>query len=223
MKKIFSILFLICLGLLSLSFLQTNQKTVFAETTNQVVVIFNSSTIFKEASSSSEVVDEVLFGTNLVLEDENLFYDGTVSFYKVNNNGKIGYIVSNAVIKETEFLEKKLDPNAKIIKKNVNIYVDKNDSEESKLKIDGKEVVLKQYQEVKIIDGYDKNKEYNKIMFELDGKILTGYVKSENLIVEGFNGTIILVIFIFLLVVSIIVSIILTTRKKRKKSKKLKA
>ncbi|MDD4110394.1 MAG: hypothetical protein PHS54_02445, partial [Clostridia bacterium] len=81
------------------------------------------------------------------------------------------------------------------------------------------EVNLERFEEIKIIDGYDRAKTFHEIMFEKEGIIYTGYIKTSDLLVEGYNPMFILAMFIFIIVFSIAISILFTTRKKRKKSK----
>ena len=221
MKKIFSILFLIVsCYLLCYNYFINEKQSVFAQDNCNLTVITNSCNIYEEPSKESKILKQVYFGDTLIMLDENFYVSGVLKFYKITYDGISGYVIANAVVYDIHTLKKELDPNAKILKEDVNVYSANNDIEENKIKINGVEVLLKQYQEVKIIDGYDKKKEFTKIMFEYDGQILTGYIETNKLLVEGFNKNIILAIFIFILTASIIVSIILTTRKKRKKIKK---
>lgn len=215
MKKILGVLFLLCLFAIPVGF-----GNVYAQESQTVSVCANECSIFAEAASDSDVLFKATFGTEFELNSQELFISGELSFYQVKlPSGGVGYILSNAASREASSLNRGLDPNAKILNHDTPVYSIAVAAEENLLTIDGENIKLNQYQEVKIIDGYDKNKEFNQIMFEINGTIYTGFVKSSDLIVEGFNGTIILIIFIFLLVASIILSIILTTRKKRKKAK----
>lgn len=147
---------------------------------------------------------------------------GELSFYQVKIPGseQNGWVLKNAVsASNSKALEKSLDPNAKTLNKDVKVYSTEKLEKGSEIIIAGKPVLLSQFQEVKIVGGYNKNSDSTKIMFEYENQILTGYVKTSDLVVEGFNGTIILIVFIFILVISIIVSIIVATKKKRKKAK----
>ena len=78
---------------------------------------------------------------------------------------------------------------------------------------------LEYYKDAPLVEHKITEDEKRKAIFEYENQILTGYVKTSDLVVEGFNGTIILIVFIFILVISIIVSIIVATKKKRKKAK----
>lgn len=190
---------------------------------NQVKVISNSCSIFKEISTKSEKLITISFGEILDLITSEKIIDGELSYYHVRKNGKTpieGYVLTNCVVtSEFSHIEKKLDPNSKILNPNTKVYISAQEGEDNRVSVDGSLVELEQYEEVKIIDGYNKKKEFTKIMFEQNGVIYTGFVKTSNLVVDGFNATIILIVFVFLLVASIVLSIVLTTRKKRKKNK----
>ena len=216
MKKVFLVLILICLYLIP-----TGIGNVLAQNNSKIVICTNECSVFSEADYNSEILFEAHFGQEFELNSSDVFISGELSFYQVKTENKVGYILVNAAVFLSDALEKKLDPNAKILNNDTIVYIKAEEGEANILKINGENVTLSQYQEVKIIDGYDNNKKFNEIMFEKDGIIYTGYVKTSDLIVEGFNGTTILIVFIFLLVASIILSIILTTRKKRKKNKSI--
>ena len=192
---------------------------VEAQTLNNVVVCVNECSIFSQASTDADVLETFSFGQELNLNSQEKFISGDLTFYQVKIESGVGYVLANAVLFKSHALKKELDPNAKILNEKTPVYTSQQNKEENILIINGENVLLKQYQEVKIIDGYNENKAFSEIMFEIDGTIYSGFVETKNLVVEGFNPTIILVIFIFLLVASIILSIVLSTRKKRKKSK----
>jgi hypothetical protein len=129
-----------------------------------------------------------------------------------------GYIISEFVMStDNSSLKRTLDPNARALR-NTKVYTSTNEADVMFLL--GEEVNLLQYEDIKIIDGYNAGKAFHKIMFERNEIVYTGYIKTQDLLVEGFDGTIILVVFIFILVGSITLSIFLNTRKKRKKAAK---
>lgn len=169
------------------------------------------------------IINEIKFGEELTVIGEEII-DNFSSFifypvrYEKEGEEYTGYIIKNFVIKlENVPLGKRLDPNAKVIQ-TAQVYYDKNEG--SKLQIKGEYVFLEEYQAVKVIDATDSK--YKRIMFEIEGEIYTGFIKSEDILIEGFNATIILIVFIFFLASSMALSIFLTTRKKRKKKNKNK-
>lgn len=230
MKKIFAVLFLLIVAIFPFNKI-TNLS---AETTSSNVVKVVSDfcylylTTTNLSSSGSDNI-RVEYGTELELIDDEgtgkkageVISTGDYKFYYVQYKSYKRYVlISNVVSEETNTsLKKTLDSNAKILNDKTKVYKTALATEENRIQIGENNVELQQFQEIKIIDGYDKNKEFHKIMFEENGEILTGYVKTSDILVEGFNGTIILIVFIFVLIGSIVLSIVLSTRKKRKKLK----
>jgi len=214
-KKILAVLFSL---LAVLVFVPTIQN-VSAETL-KVKVSVSSCAILDAPLNEANTIYTASFGDEL--EVLGTAQTGELSFYQVKIPGseQNGWVLKNAVsASNSKALEKSLDPNAKTLNKDVKVYSTQKLEKGSEIIIAGKPVLLSQFQEVKIVGGYNKNSDSTKIMFEYENQILTGYVKTSDLVVEGFNGTIILIVFIFILVVSIIVSIIVATKKKRKKAK----
>lgn len=220
------------------TFLVNVGKVSASEEVTQVSVVSNSCTLYtlgsgktiETISSLSELQEKenLEYGTKLNLVLSQIIYftntnNQNLGFYAVQKEGDssfVGYVLASCVTNaNVSSLQKTLDPNAKILNNNVSVYTSENAADENKLTINGQAVVLNQYQEIKILDGYNKKKELTKIMFENNGEILTAYVKTKDILVKGFNATIILVVFIFIVVASIIWSIYSTTRKKRKKEK----
>ncbi len=215
MKKIFTILF--CFFAL-LIFIPTI-SSVDAET-SKVKVSVSSCAVLDSPNETANVLLTATFGDEF--EVVGTATTGELMFFqvKIPNSETNGWILKNAVSDaNSSSLEKTLDPNAKTLNENVKVFSTKQLENGSEIIISGQPVLLKQFQEVKIVEEYNKNNDSTKIMFEFENQILTGYIKTSDLVVEGFNGTIILVVFIFILVISIVVSIITTTRKKRKKNK----
>lgn len=169
--------------------------------------------VFEKILSFGEVL--TVTGKEVAGEDsEFVFYP---VLYIDNEQEFNGFVIKNFVMREdASFLRNRLDPNAEV-KKTAQIYFDKND--EAILQIKNENVVLEKSQKVKVIDNSDRH--YKKIMFELDSEIYVGYIKSENVIIEGFNSAIVSAVFIFILAGSIALSIFLTTRKKRKNQTKI--
>lgn len=165
------------------------------------------------------VVLELFFGDVLYKEsDEIEGEDCEFDFYllSITKNATTynGYVITKFVMrKENIALGRNLDSNAKTL--NIaSVY--SSDKGDSSMIINGEEVVLERYEDIKIVDGYNRARAYHEIRFEKNGVIYTGYIKTSDLLVEGFNSTTILIVFIFILVGSIAFSIYLNTRKKRK-------
>lgn len=200
-------------------FLVPTISCVDAET-SQVKVSVSSCAILDSPNETANVILTATFGDEF--EVVGTAVTGELMFFqvKIPNSETNGWILKNAVSDaNSSSLEKTLDPNAKILNENVKVFSTEKLENGSEIIISGQPILLKQFQEVKVVGEYNKNNDSTKIMFEFDNQILTGYVKTSDLVVEGFNGTIILIVFIFILVASIVISIITTTRKKRKKNK----
>lgn len=203
------------------------QGNIYADTQRQVKVINNcilyTNPKINYAEDETKIVLNLSFGEILTINGEEEGESG-FAFYHVsitkNDIEYSGYVISNFVTNiENSALKKTLDPNAKTLNQ-AQIYFSKD--ENNKLILNGREVVLERYEEIKIIDGYDKSKAFHKIMFEKNGEIYTGYIKTTDLLVEGFNATLISVIFIFVLVGATALSIYAATIKKRKKLARIK-
>lgn len=218
MKNIFIVFFM----LIGLMISNLPVVKIYAEEENKVKVISQGCYIYIEPNYNSEKIEQLIYGDILVLKSKEIIKQGNFGYFNVaTDEGIEGFVLQNCVIDNSlKSLEKKLDPNAKILNNNVFVYITEEVKEENKIKINGEVVQLKQYEEIKIINEYNKSKELQEILFERNGVIYNGYVKTSDLLVEGFNPVIILIIFIFLLIISIILSIVLTTRKKRKKKNK---
>lgn len=168
------------------------------------------------------IITTLNFGEILQVNGQEEGEDCDFLFYSVslekNGENLNGYVISYFVVESNiTSLARILDPNAKILK-TTNVF--NSPDVANKMILGENEVVLQQLQDIKIIDGYDKSKVFHKIMFEQDGAIYTGYIKTSDLFVEGVNPSFILAIFIFLIAVSIAFSILYSTIKKRKKLKK---
>lgn len=198
-----------------------NLDGVFSEENKQVKVITECN-LYKEAKVNYTEDDGILLtlqlGEILEIKEEPIkgkdseFYFYNILIRKDNHNYE-GYVITNFVT-STMALKRNIDPNAKTLNQSQIYTLPKDDN---KLSLAGENIVLERYKEIKIIDGYDKSKEFHQIMFEIDGEIYIGYIKTSDLLIEGFNASIVLVVFIFILVALIALSIWKTTRKKRKR------
>lgn len=222
MKKLFTILIL-----LIFIFPLFNVGKVYAVEVNNFKVItecylYEGSKLNYEEGETG-IVATLSFGEIIRVYGEKIQGDDcSFQFYDaiLERNGEFisGFVISDFVIDESiTSLIKMLDPNAKTL--NIASIFNSLD-EEDKMLIGGDEIILERFEEIKIIDGYDRAKTFHEIMFEQEGIIYTGYIKTSDLLVKGYNPTFILAMFIFIIVFSIAISILFTTRKKRKKAKK---
>ena len=113
---------------------------------------------------------------------------------------------------------KKLDFNAKVKNDNSQIYTKNSLGEFSP-----DEFVLNKNTQVRILDGYDKKKEYTYISFYNENNdIVSNYIKTSDLSVSGVNYSLIIGILSLISCVSVILIVFGIKGKKKNKIKKNK-
>ena len=180
-KLLFNICFILLFGALFTPLLSQN---VFAsERPNQVKVVLQTY-VYTNASITSPIFQvsgkDYKLDTNTVLNVDISFNDDT--FYKVNLLDIIpektaedyGYmLIAHTMDANDMSPTKKLDTNAKI--KNDNAIVYKKDAEGNYVQT---EITLQKDTAVKILDGYDKKREFTYISFyDNDNNIISYYIK----------------------------------------------
>ncbi len=182
----------------------------YAETPIEVRVIYDSTKIYsstfdfsqEEFEESSEIkiaeLHEVFeIDTSLNPDNENFYY------VKITNENGIyiesGYILKTACIDNSlSSPQKQLSTNAKIIA-SANIYTFDGENY-----VQIPELKLDEGIRVKIISGWDKNKEYTQITYQIeDGPLITNYVKTSTLNPDGIDYSIVLAITFIVIGVSI--------------------
>ena len=211
MKKFFLIIFfLICsISCFQFSFLS------FAENTEYKVCV-NQTSIFSAPDVTSEIVETLFFNDIITISDEVVNdVNSNIKYFKVIKNDEIfGYVISTTVSKNDRILYK-LQTNSKI-NKDSDVYI-LNDSNYEPLKINDLEIVLKSETEVRLLEKYNPQKEYLQIAFSYKDEILTGYVKTENISVSGFNYYFLIAIFLIVIIGSTVIPIVYKNWKKHKK------
>lgn len=159
---------------------------------------------------------------NTVLIVDKTYEDST--FYKVclENviEGKTGddygfVLIAHVIDADKKSPEKKLDSNAKIKNDNSIVYL-KNDTTNE---YDATSITLNKGTKVRILDGYDKKKEFTYISFyDSDNNIVSYYIKTKDLDVKGVNYSLIVGISSLTACVSVIL-ILLGVKGKKKKNK----
>ncbi len=227
---------LICF-LLLVTFVSPSYNTMaFADTVKQVTVVLPTP-IYKQPSIKSEfytyqtlengemVTKDIMLseGTVLTLDTSTAQTDPT--FYKIIIYG----IVENVTENETGYVlkahtldssvsspEKTLDDNATI--KNDNTMVYSYDVSQDKYTETG--IVLNKDTPVRVLDGYDTNKQYTYISFYGENnEILMYYVETANLNVPGINWSIIVAISTLITCLAILSIILRIKGRKKKKTK----
>ena len=108
-------------------------------------------------------------------------------FYVVEKNKITGYVLKTLVISNSQKSPvKKLDTNATT--KNDSLLFTKPDKQSPANKTLSKDTP------VKILDGYDKDKEFTMISFQENETVYTYFVETKNLSVPGINYTAIIAV-----------------------------
>lgn len=226
MKKIlFNICFILLFGALFTPFLA--QSVYASERPNQVKVVLQTY-VYTDASITSPIFQvsgkDYKLDTNTVLNVDISFNDDT--FYKVNlfdiipekTADDYGYVLIAHTMDANDMSPtKKLDTNAKI--KNDNAIVYKKDTEGNYVPT---EIRLQKDTAVRILDGYDKKREYTYISFyDNDNNIISYYIKTADLSVSGVNYSLIIGIISLISCISVILIVFgIKGRKKKNKIQK---
>ena len=180
--------------------------------------------VYSEASILSDFVkdnndSDVYLEENVVLNVYTNFAD--TKFYKVSLyqvvDGKgqddFGYVLISQTL-DTSIMSPtaKLDTNAKIKNDDAVLY----DLQNETYTPNGK--TLKKDTKVRILDGYDKNKEFTYISYQTDnGDIFYSYIKTIDLYVEGINYSVIVAVSTLVACISVLLIVFGFKGKKKKK------
>ncbi len=176
--------------------------------------------LYSDANIKSDIIKKLDVGIVLNVDKEfldDMFYK--VSLYKIieeASENDIAYVLKSHTLDSTiNSPEKKLDYNAQIKNDNSVLYTyDTN----SKTYIETN-ITLNKDTKVRILDGYDKNKEFTCISYQnKDGDIVSYYIKTENLKVNGINYSVIVAIST-LITCAIIISIVFGIKGRKKHQK----
>lgn len=183
----------------------------------QVRVVANQTYVYKQASVTSEIVaTKCVYGTVLNVKRWDSLAE---RFYEVYlntlgdefNEEDTGYVLKAHVIDNAISSPKKLlDYNAVVKSENAVIYQkEQNAFKETSIN-------LIKDTKVRILDGYDKNKQFTYISFlNEDSDIVSYYIKTSDLYVKGINYSIITAVSIMITCL-IIISIFVGFSKKKK-------
>ncbi|MDD4685834.1 MAG: SH3 domain-containing protein [Clostridia bacterium] len=160
----------------------------------QIKVITNKANVYAEADINSSVLYEAQYGEIFLVQViEN-------NFYKISFDDNIGYILIAYV----------LDINIKSPK----IYLDTNAivTHESKVySLEGyaevSDIVLFKETRVKVLNGYDIDKQYCKISFLHNDEVVTYYISTSNITSDGVSTR--TIISITLMIVCVFIFLIL--------------
>lgn len=226
------ILFALCLPL------NFGSENVFAINTPNSVTVIANTYIYKDhdiksemftkivGSGESQTEEYVVLKTGTVLnvdnsspEDYKLFY--TVFIFGIIDGATetdVGYVLkAHTLDSSISSPEKRLDTNATIKNDNVILYTYDQITKTYK----NTDITLKSNTGVRILDGYDKKKEYTYISYQNDdGEILSYYIKTSDLSVKGVNYSVIIAISTLVTCVAILGIVFGIWGKKKKKKNK---
>ena len=216
MKK-FVFIFLLTLMLI----VPTTSLTSFfaSDEPTQVRVVANQTMVYKEPSITSPVLlTNCEYGMvfDVVADDSidyKLFYQVSVVGKVEDETIKVGYILkAHALDCEISSPTKSLDDNAIIRSDNTVVYelVDNQYVQTTK--------TLAKDTKIRVLDGYDKSKEYTFISFVENQVIVSYYVKTVDIEVHGINYSLIVAIMT-LITCACALSIVFGIKAKKKKRK----
>lgn len=218
----YSIILCVVMLLMALSFATPFRvnNVVKAEIPSSVRVIYSSINAYSVANVNSPDVQIVAtfkynqklttIGDQLVQGEDGLDYY-MIALADVAGFDSAYVLKSQVVDANANSPQKKLDANATIAKQG-NVYVlNENTYEQT-------EEILKEGTKVKILSGYDREKEYTQIQYQLeDGDIVTAYIKTECLKTSGISRTLIGAILIIITTISLVFIIFGVGGKRKKK------
>jgi len=176
-----------------------NFKEIVLESQNepeQIKIITNKANVYVEADINSTILYQANYGEIFSV----VSIEG--DFYQINLNDNIGYVLMayalDVNIKSPEVF---LDTNATVTHESrvysLDAYAEIPD------------IVLPVETRVKVLDGYDINKQYCKISFSYNDEVLTYYIPTSNIVSDGISTRTIISItlitvctFIFLILYS---------------------
>ena len=199
-------------------------KFVYASTIPSKVKTLSQTPIYSEASILSDFVkdsqnNDVYLQENTTLVVDTNFAD--TKFYKISlyqivegkTQSDFGYVLISQTL-DANILSPtaKLDTNAKIKNDNTVLY----DLKDENYNPNGK--TLKAKTNIRVLDGYDKNKEYTYISYQTDdGQIYYCYAKTKDIQVEGVNYSVIVAVSILIAWASLLLIVFGLKGKKKKK------
>ena len=229
MKKLRVFCFLV-FGLLLVGGLFMPKASVFAQSDiPKSVTVTLQTPVYKEPKTTSQMFTKsdntvvyLLEGTTLSVDttfENDMFYK--VSIYQIiedAKDGDFGYVlISQTLDSNIQSPAKKLDANAKIKNNNSQIF-EYDPNTKTYTAVQG--LTLNQDTPVRVLDGYDQNKEYTYISFSNSkNEIVFYYIQTTNLSVSGVNYSVIVAIIILISCAGIVAAVFGVKAKKSKKKR----
>ncbi len=192
-----------------------------SEVSCEYIVSANSAALFSQPDLTSEKLATLSHKDEVLLEVSGgkiAVYSGTsgYNFYKLqkqysNSEGTLvdAYILCDLVTPKTEIIVSIPNFNAQT-NANCEVYL----KESAEYVESG--TTLEKGTRIFLYEGYDSSNEYTAISYVLDGNVLYGYLKTENISPDGLNPLIIVCLTIILALLGIIFAWLFIKRRKVK-------
>lgn len=196
--------------------------TCFAENESYRICT-DSCSIFVQPNSSldeTNILETKVYGDIIDIDPTeilDLTAGSNLKYYPVlEGTNIVGYVLSSTVVKSDNVeLKVNFQSNAKL---NAICFVyDIFGNSYNHMTYNGENIQLDKDTPIKLLNGYDKNSEYTQVSFEFDNKIITGYVKTANVKIGGFNYYFLIAIFLLFIIFSTVIPIVVKNWKKKKK------
>ena len=194
------------------------------------VVVSQSTYIYKDADIKGEILKDntgkyITLKQSTTLIIDTTFFDSMFYKFCLENivDGKTsddyGFVlIAHTVDYDKQSPQKKLDSNASVKNNNSEIFTKDTTENDKYIKTD---ITLKKGTKVKILDGYNKDKQYTYISFyDENNNIVSYYIQTKDLAVSGVNYSLIVGIMSLITCVSIILILFGIKGKKKKLLKK---
>ncbi len=174
------------------------------------------SEIYKQNGQDLQLSVNTVLIVNTTFEDSTFYSVCLENVVEGKTSGDYGFVlIAHVIDADKKSPEKKLDSNAKIKNDNTIAYLKNGTTDE----YSETGITLNKGTKVRILDGYDKKKEFTYISFyDNDNNIVSYYVKTKDLDVKGVNYSLIVGISSLTACVSVIL-ILLGINGKKKKNK----
>ena len=179
--------------------------------------------IFIEPNSSldeTNILETKVYGDIIDIDPTeilDLTAGSNLKYYAVlEGTNIVGYVLSTTVVKAgNSELKVNFQSNARL--NSISDVYELFGNSYNLMEYKNSTLKLEKNTEIKILNGYDKHTEYTQISFEYDNQILTGYVRTENIKISGFNYYFLIAIFLLVIIFSTVIPIVVKNWKKKKK------
>lgn len=159
---------------------------------SSINVITDSIKVYAQPTTASTIIATVTFGEEFNVTGA----DG--EFYKIEINNGSGYILKAYCVDSANApLKTFLDTNAKLNSNSPTFELVNKQYQQT-------QITLPAQTKIKILNGYNVNTSHTLISFEYNGEILTQYVETKNIQIEGIQTRQIVAIMLIVSCVSLV-------------------